>query len=81
MSMKNLHDDNIYTALHVGERIQELCIERNISINHLATICNIPPSTIKNIIYGDSKNVGIVTINKICQGLNVPLANFFDMKE
>ena len=76
--MENLRHNNIYIASHIGERIQELCSQRKISINHLATVCNISPSTIKNIIYNNSKNVGVVTINKICQGLEISLKEFLD---
>ena len=58
-------------------RIQELCASRNLSINALANIAGIPPSTIKNILNGKSKNPGIITIKKICDGLNISLPEFF----
>ena len=37
----------------------------------------IPPSTLKNILYGQSKNAGVVTIKKICDGLDVTIQEFF----
>jgi hypothetical protein len=37
-----------------------------------------PPSSVKNIIYGVSKNPGILTIKMICDGLNITLTDFFD---
>ena len=46
----------------VAQRILDLCQERNLTINGLANISAVPPSTVKNIIYGVSKNPGIVTI-------------------
>lgn len=64
-----------------AKRILELCKENNISINGLATISAVPPSTLKNIISGVSKNPGVVTIKKLCDGLNITLADFFDTKE
>jgi transcriptional regulator with XRE-family HTH domain len=66
------------TQKAVSMRILELCSKQNISINGLATISAVPPSTLKNIISGVSKNPGIVTIKKLCDGLNIPLIEFFD---
>ena len=37
-------------------RILRLCEQRNMSINRLATVCALPPSSIKNILYGKSCN-------------------------
>ena len=62
----------------VSVRIQELCKERNITINGLANISAIPPSTVKNIIYGASKNPGISTIKILCDGLEISLPEFFN---
>lgn len=58
-------------------RIRNLCRERNISVNNLATISAVAPSTIKNIMYGTSQNTGVVTIAKICNGLDITLTEFF----
>lgn len=62
----------------VATRIQELCQERNITINGLANMAAVPPSTLKNIIYGISKNPGIATIKMLCDGLEISLVEFFD---
>jgi len=62
----------------VAVRIKELCKERNITINGLANRSAIPPSTVKNIIYGVSTNPGITTIKIICDGLDISLIDFFD---
>ena len=44
----------------------------------LANQAGMPPSSVKNIIYGVSKNPGILTIKMICDGLNITLTDFFD---
>ncbi len=62
-------------------RILNLCTERNISINKLSTLCALPPSSIKNILYGKSQNPKIITIKMICDGLDITLGEFFDTKE
>lgn len=62
----------------VAKKILELCNERNITVNGIATLSAVPPSTVKNIIYGVSKNPGIVTIKVLCDGFDISLPAFFD---
>ena len=62
-------------------RIMQLCDERDISINRLATICALPPSSIKNILYGQSQNPKLLTIKMICDGLDITLGEFFSTPE
>ena len=60
------------------ERIEELCEKKKINFSRLATLSCIPYTTIKSIIYGQSKNPGITTIKKICDGLEISVTDFFD---
>lgn len=69
------------TILAVRNRILTLCGERGISINKLATLSALPPSSIKNILYGKSQNPKIVTIKMICDGLDITLGEFFSTPE
>ena len=69
------------TVTAVRNRILQLCSERNISINKLANISALPPSSVKNIIYGKSKNPKLITIKMICDGLDITLAEFFNTDE
>ena len=62
----------------VAKRITELCQEKNLTVNGLANISAVPPSTLKNILYGVSKNPGIVTLKMLCDGLEITLDEFFD---
>ena len=68
-----------YTA--VKNRIYQLCEIKNMSINKLSTEAAVPPSTLKNILYGKSNNPGIVTIKMLCDGLGISLTEFFDTEE
>ena len=52
--------------------------KERIDFCRLATISGIPYTTIKSIIYGQSKNPGITTIKKICDGLEISVTDFFD---
>ncbi|MBM6895765.1 helix-turn-helix transcriptional regulator [Pseudoflavonifractor capillosus] len=69
------------TVTAVRNRILELCGQREISINKLANLSALPPSSIKNILYGKSQNPKIVTIKMICDGLEITLAEFFSTPE
>ncbi len=59
-------------------RIMELCKEKGITINKLATISGITQSTLNNIICGRNNSATISTIKKICDGLDITIQNFFD---
>lgn len=69
------------TVSAVRRRILELCDQRGISINKLATLSALPPSSIKNILYGKSRNPKLVTIKMICDGLEITLGEFFSTAE
>ena len=62
----------------VRNRILQLCGTRNITINKLATMAALPPSSVKNILYGKSQNPKLLTIKCICDGLGITLSEFFD---
>ena len=62
----------------VARRIHALCLERNIAINVLANQCGVAPSTIYSMLNTKSKNPGIVSIQKICDGLEISVREFFD---
>jgi len=62
----------------VSKRILELCEERNIAINALATVSGVSPSTIYSMLNEKSKNPGIVSIKKLCDGLDISIRHFFD---
>lgn len=68
---------HLKTREAVAQRILELCEERKITVNALANISAVPPSTVKSIIYDVSKNPGIVTIKMLCDGLGISLDEFF----
>lgn len=63
---------------YVANRIISLCEERRMPINQLAHLSAIPPSTLKSIINGASKNPGILTIKLICDGHGISIYEFFN---
>lgn len=68
--------------MRIGEavktRIFQLCIERKITVNKLATISGITQSTINNITGGRNKSATVSTLKKICDGLEISIKDFFD---
>lgn len=62
----------------VAQRLSELITEKNLTMNGLAQISAVPPSTIKNIFYGKSRNPGVVTLKLLCDGMGITITEFFD---
>lgn len=62
----------------VAKRIIELCEERGLAINALANISGVPPSTVYSMLNQKSKNPGVVSIKKLCDGLQITVRTFFD---
>ena len=67
--------------MRVGEavrwRIVELCREQNITLNKLSTICGITQSTLNNIVSGRNLTTTVSTVQKICDGLEISILDFF----
>jgi transcriptional regulator with XRE-family HTH domain len=64
----------------VARRILELCAEKGLTVNALANASGLPPSTIYSMLNEKSQNPGIVTIKKLCDGLDISLQEFFASK-
>ena len=62
----------------VARRIIELCQERNLAVNALANISGVAPSTIYSMLNQKSQNPGVVSIKKLCDGLDITVRAFFD---
>ncbi len=62
----------------VSKKILKICQEKDISINMLASLCCVTQSTAQSLIDGKSKNPKLLTIIRVCQGLDIPLKEFFN---
>ena len=78
----NLCYKEVSTAMTIGEavknRILELCNQRGITVNKLCTISGVTQSTINNIVSGRNNSATVSTIQKVCDGLNMTITEFFD---
>lgn len=62
----------------VAKRILQFCDERNIAVNTLANISGVSPSTVYSMLNEKSQNPGVVSLQKLCDGLDITLRQFFD---
>ena len=58
-------------------RILELCQEHHVTLNKLSTICGITQSTLNNIVSGRNATTTVSTIQKVCDGLEISILDFF----
>ena len=62
----------------VAKRIIEICNEKEITVNELSNLAGVSPSTIYSMLNTKSLNPGVVTLKKICDGVDITLREFFD---
>lgn len=62
----------------VAQRIMNLCKEHDIAINALGNISGVNPSTIYSMLNSKSQNPGVVSLQKLCDGLEITIREFFD---
>lgn len=65
----------------VKYRILRLLEEKEMTIYKLSIESAVAQSSIKNILYGKSKNPGVVTIKMLCDGFGITLTEFFNTEE
>ena len=61
-------------------KLNNILIEKDISLNKLASISCLTQSTVDSLINGKSQNPKLLTIIRICDGLGITLKEFFDDK-
>ncbi len=61
----------------ISTRIINICKEKDISINKLANSSFLTQSTLQSIVVGDSNNPKLLTISRVCYGLEITLEEFF----
>ena len=61
----------------VALRFLQICREREISVNELATRSGVTPSTVYSMMDSRRREISITTIKKLCDGLEMTLGEFF----
>jgi len=65
----------------IVKRFNELCKIKNITINELANISGVTPSTAYSMMDISRRDVSIRTIKKFCDGLEITLGEFFSTED
>ena len=65
----------------VAARFASICRERRITINELASRSGVTPSSVYSMLDPSRRNISIVLIKKLCDGLDLPLDQFFSGPE
>ena len=62
---------------YVVKRFIKLCDEKEITLNELANLSGVTPSTVYSMVQNNRREIGITTIKKLCDGLNISICDFF----
>lgn len=62
----------------VRARLYELLDERELTINGLSMLAGVTQSTANDFLKGTSSNIGIITLKKLIDGLDMTITEFFD---
>ena len=65
----------------VVARFCQICRERGIKPNELATRSGVTPSTVYSMLDESRRDLSIITIKKLCDGLDISLGEFFNTPE
>lgn len=64
----------------VVARFYELCEERKIKLNELATRSGVTPSSVYSMVDARRRELSINLIKKLCDGLEISLGEFFSTR-
>ena len=59
-------------------RIKELCRQKGIKYNTLATNSGVTPSTVYSLLDENRHDIGVLVLKKLCDGLDISISDFFD---
>lgn len=62
-------------------RFASICQQLGISYNELASRAGVTPSSVYSMMSSSRRDVSLTLIKKLCDGLDMSLAEFFDSEE
>ncbi|MBR3293442.1 MAG: helix-turn-helix transcriptional regulator [Oscillospiraceae bacterium] len=65
----------------VVRRFMDICRQRGIKANELANLAGVTPSTVYSMMSEKRRDLSIITIKKLCDGLDMSLGEFFSTPE
>ena len=69
------------TQQAVAARIRQLSKKKGFTPNGISNYAAVPQATVKSILNGESRNPGVVTLKKLCDGFGITLGEFFSTPE
>jgi len=60
------------------KRFKEICAERGLKYNKLATLSGVTPSTVYSVMDEKRKELSVITMKKLIDGLDMSITEFFD---
>ena len=61
----------------VVERMKRICAERKMAYNDLANRSGVTPSTVYSMMDSRRRDLSVVTLKKLCDGLDMTITDFF----
>lgn len=65
----------------VAARFTQLCRERGIKYNELAVMSGVTPSTVYSMMDSTRRDISVITVKKLCDGMGITLGTFFSTPE
>lgn len=59
-------------------RIKQICKQKGIKYNTLATNSGVTPSTVYSLLDEKRRDIGVVVLKELCDGLDISISDFFD---
>lgn len=63
------------------KRLKELCAQKGMTVNKLATRSGITQSTVEDLMLGKTKNPKLKTLHKLAAGLDMTISELLDFPE
>ncbi len=64
----------------IVKHLQDICRQHNMKYNELATVSGVTPSTVYSLMDASRKDLSVITLKKLCDGLDMAITEFFDGK-
>lgn len=65
-------------AQAIAKRIAQICNQKQMTLNKLATLSGLRQSTLDNIAKGNTRNPTLRTLHRIAVGLNMSVSELLD---
>lgn len=59
-------------------RMKSICRDMNITYNELAVRAGVTPSTVYSMMDSRRKDLSVITLKKLCDGLDMTITEFFN---